>query len=90
MKYLPPIIIYHIRSIVVGILLIGGMVAFGIVYVALSTPESPTAFVPSDGENVSAAGDRFERVFTWANSKEQHKNSVPKISTSAFFLPPAL
>ncbi len=90
MKYLPSIIIYHIRPIVIGVLLVGGMAAFSIVYVALSSPQAPIALVPVDGENVSAAKDRFERVFAWASSKEQAKNSVPNVSNSAFFIPSGL
>ena len=90
MNILPNVFIYNIRIIVAGVLCIGGMVSFGIVYTALSSPSIPIPSLPIDGGNVSAAADRFERVFTWAETKEREKNAVPKISNSVFLIPPSL
>lgn len=90
MNLLSNIFIYHIRMLVVGILCIGGMVSFGIIYTALSSPSIPIPSLPMDGGSVTAATDRFERVFTWAKDKEREKNSVPKVPNSVFFIPPSL
>lgn len=90
MNHFPNIFIYHIRIIVAGILCIGGMVSFGIIYTALSSPSAPAPGLPLDGGSVSAAADRFDRVFNWAETKELEKNAVPKISNSVFLIPLSL
>lgn len=90
MKYISNIFTYHIRSIAIGIILIGAMVSFGIIYYAFSSPAVPVASVGVAGENISAAGDRFDRVFLWFAEKEKATQSVPVIPNSAFFIPSGL
>ncbi len=81
---------YHSRSIVIGILLIGGMISFGIVYATLSSPYALQEEVPESGENVSIADDHIKAVLAWVAEKEKERAAVPTISNSVFFIPSGL
>ncbi len=90
MIYFTTIFIYHIRSIVIGIFIIGGMISFGVVYTTLSSPYTLQEGIPESGNNVSIADDHIEAVFSWIAAKEKTKITVPAISNSVFFIPSSL
>lgn len=87
---LPTIFIYHIRSLALGILVVSGMVSFGILYAVLSSPHALRSGIPEGGQNVSLAEDTFERVLVWIDTKEKSKNAIPNIPTSLFITPSGL
>lgn len=81
---------YHTRPISIGILCIGGMISFGVLYSAFSSPSKPSGIVSSDSGTTVATEDAFRRFSSWADSKEKTKNQLPQILNSAFFIPPSL
>lgn len=83
-------LLIHIRSIVVGILIIGGMISFGILYVLFNVPFHNSEGVPQTGENVSTAERAREDVFAWLEKKEAASKTVPAVSQSSFFIPRSL
>lgn len=89
MIYLFKLIMYHTRPITIGILCIGGMVSFGVLYSVLSSP-SKSADISSNSGAIVATDDAFSRFSSWVDSKEKTKNQLPQISSSVFFVPASL
>ena len=90
MIYLYSMIAEHIRSIVVGILVLGGMASFCILYVLLSAPIASSEDVPEGGENMSFAASSREDLLLYIQKKQKAARSVPTVSQSSFFIPSGL
>lgn len=80
-----PMLAYHLRSFVVGILLIGGMVSFAILYVAMSPATPLESILPEGGVNISASDTAFNRIVSWVERKQADGARVPRVPNAAFF-----
>lgn len=90
MIYLSSMVLHHVRTLVVCILCIGGMISFGVVYAILSSPYNSNGNVPEEGANVAVANNNVASVFSWFDAKQKAQGDIPSISNSVFSTPSGL